>query len=225
MRSLVLFSEEMDSLCCIHRAMELSDDVTALLFNYGQRNILELKAAEYFCRKYRINRVIFDIRELFKHLVCFDLLNRRESLKHEYWTDTKMLTAFVPGRNAIFLSVGCSMAVQMGCQDVYFGITEARLGRFPDSRRGFAISFQKAFNRGLSCERIRIKIPFWNKMKSDLFELAQKKNFLDDMLRHSFSCYNNVKKMNPWGWGCRKCTACVGRRKGWNEFQKTKSGN
>jgi len=208
--------------------------ITALSFDYGQRNVIELKYAKAFVRW--INRT-FVMRQNIRHVVVpvadvmrvvAPCLMTRKTGKFAYDT-IDAPTSFVPGRNAMFLSLALSYAVTsrraskhptMAAQ-VLMGFNQSDIG-MPDTTKDFMGSFRDAWCKGLPDNEVppRVRAPFKELTKVEMFRKAQwfhannttPEEISKRLIRGTMSCHYGIETLNEWGRGCGKCAPCEWRK-------------
>lgn len=126
MDSVVLFSGGLDSITCLGLAVEKSNKVHAITFDYGQTNNKEIEVAKdafrYYKNKYPDvmgEHKIFeiDLTQIGGSALTDDDI---EILDPED-EDEDIPATYVPGRNTIFLSIGMAYAETKGADSLYIG--------------------------------------------------------------------------------------------------------
>jgi 7-cyano-7-deazaguanine synthase len=114
-------------------------------------------------------------------------------------TDTKLDVvdnAFTPGRNALFLLVAASYAMQVNADAVAIGLLDERYRLFPDQSKVFIEATEEFLFRAMG-KQISLLAPLMTMSKSDVVKLAEQRN-----IRGTYSCH--VGADQP----CGKCIAC-----------------
>jgi len=106
--------------------------------------------------------------------------------------------AFLPGRNMLFLLVGCSYAHYKGVKKVAIGLLSEKYHIFPDQTERFVVNTNIAVNEALD-EDIAIVTPLINFSKGEVIELAKHYGF---PLSETYSCHSGRDKY------CGECIAC-----------------
>lgn len=104
--------------------------------------------------------------------------------------------AFLPGRNLLFLLVGCSYAYHLNCNAVAIGLLSEESHIFPDQTSVFLLEAQKTISLSIGRE-IQIVAPLMDFNKLDVLELAQKKG-----ITGTYSCHAGTSEP------CGKCVSC-----------------
>lgn len=199
-RALVLLSGGFDSTAALHWAIKNHPSVRAISFDYGQPNRDD--------ELYRAQIVAERLGVPWGRVTMADTLPRL-GLLHTVQDHSKDATgtnkAFVPGRNAVFLSVAGAHAATSwptGNLDLVIGACPEDAAGFPDCRPGFLCKMGETLRAALARE-VQIVAPFIDRTKSQVLQSFNYTTAADD-LALSYSCYRG-------GFPCRKCSACVVR--------------
>lgn len=216
--SLVVLSGGQDSFTCLGVALRESVSVMCVSFDYGQRHVVELRAAEDICRQRGLPWILIDLKPILKNMTSSALISEGELgkahplLKH-------LPASFVPARNALFLTAAYGLAMENGCDTIYAGMCQTDYSGYPDCRDIFIKSLNATLDVGYE-SLIEIKTPLMWLTKAQTFELAFQVNILEEVVNMSITCYEGETEIkHAWGMGCGVCPACVLRKKGWEEFQ------
>ena len=140
---IVLLSGGLDSATVLNIALE-NYDVTALIFDYGQRHKFELDCAKKLAKHYKIagHKIMkIDLRSFGGSALTADI----EVPKHrniDLQKDQIPIT-YVPARNTIFLSFALGYAEVINCNDIFIGVNALDYSGYPDCRPEFIESFEK----------------------------------------------------------------------------------
>jgi 7-cyano-7-deazaguanine synthase len=195
----VLLSGGMDSVAALHWARERAQGkVRAVAFDYGQPNRdHELTAGHAICAELGIP---------YARLALADTLNTGAGLLRSIHDHDPAAMgvhrAFVPGRNAVFLTVAAAHACTWwvsGRVDLVVGACADDHDGFPDCRENFFAALERAICRGYGRD-VRVNAPFVKTSKADI--LAQASEAARADLARSWSCY---RREGP----CGTCTPCV----------------
>ena len=129
--TLVLHSGGLDSSVCLLLARRRSRRVISLGFDYGQRSRVELVYAARLCRSRGIPRRVVRLR--------WDK-PQRDIPKSRSIAEIRsqgVSPAFLPGRNAIFLTIACAEAAAVGAKEVWIGTNSIDFSGYPDCRPEF----------------------------------------------------------------------------------------
>jgi 7-cyano-7-deazaguanine synthase len=216
-RALVVLSGGQDSVTCLGWARQRYDEVCAITFDYGQRHKIELECARTVCRNYGIPHKIVELGTLLSSLVTSALTGVGEvGLPHIY--KPGLPSSFVPGRNALFLTLAHAHAQEIGAVALVTGVCETDYSGYPDCRNQFIVRMADALNIGYETQ-IPIVTPLMYLTKADTFQLAHDIGFLDEVLENSHTCYKgDHTTRHAWGYGCGDCPSCELRRIGWELF-------
>lgn len=222
-KALVLFSGGQDSTTALAWALSKFDEVETIGFDYGQRHRVELDA-----------RLV--IRE---HLVALRRLRGHDRLGVDHLSRLTfpavgdlladnavpradgLSSAFIPGRNLMFMVQSAALAVSRGIENVIGGMCETDLRGFPDCRYDTMAALQVAVNLGMGSS-LRFEFPLMRLGKAKTWWLAAKlgkEALVDLILEDSHTCYvGDREQRHVWGYGCGTCDACVARADGWAQF-------
>lgn len=222
--ALVLFSGGQDSTTCLFWAKERFDTVWTLGFDYGQKHKVENEQARVIAEKADVpyHRIDMD------GVLSGSALTEHEkdiSAAHELAPD--LPASFVPGRNALFLSVAASYAYKRGVTDLVGGMCQTDYSGYPDCRRVFIDSMQTSLSLALDVD-LRIHTPLMYLTKAETWKLAAELgeddigNDVLEIVRHdSHTDYNgNRSQFNEWGYGKLDNPASKLRAKGYKEAKE-----
>ena len=131
--ALVVFSGGQDSTTCLVWALKKFESVSAITFNYKQRNKIEINCAKnivdllsskkniqiaWLKDNTQINHLIVDISFLSNILQTAMI----QDLDIEYNSETNLPTTFVPGRNILFLTIAAAYAYQKKIKHMIAGV-------------------------------------------------------------------------------------------------------
>ena len=224
-KALVLLSGGQDSTTLLHFAMKRhgAENVAALGFCYGQRHETELVAANKVSDKYNVPYTVLDLTTL-AGVGRSALTDHESDVSKPHESMDNVPASFVPGRNAMFLTLAYTFAQTIGAHVIYGGMCQTDYSGYPDCREPFIQALNKALDLGYPSEKPpRIMTPLMHLTKAQTFALAAKVGALDDVITLSHTCYEGDRNtLHAWGYGCGKCPACELRAKGWEEY---KAGN
>lgn len=205
-QAVILHSGGLDSTVCLLRAREEGKEVLSLGFDYGQRHRIELEYAANQCAKYGITRRVLKIE--------WDKTHRELPLGRSVKEILQgVSTAFLQGRNAVFLSLGCAEAAGVNATEVWIGVNAVEYSGYPDCRPEFIDSFQKM---------IQAAIPGGPTIQAPLLHLSKpaiaREAARMGLARGStWSCYS--PKINELGIAvCGRCDACVLHDHAWDNL-------
>lgn len=196
MKILVLHSGGMDSTTCLYAAHKSGAEVYSLGIDYGQRLSVELRYAQYHCDKLGIPREVIQVnwRKPERQIP----LNR--PIKDMSAT---VSPAFLPGRNTVFLSLGCAYASGIGADELHIGINSVEYSGYPDCTTEFLETFQ-TMSSIANPSGPSIVAPLMNKSKPEIAQMARNLGIGE---HDTWSCYRpqiTEAGIVP----CRECDAC-----------------
>jgi len=197
MRALVLHSGGMDSTLCLLLALEAGHEVVSLGIDYGQRHRIELEYALAHCRKHGVERRVLQIEwdKPVRDIPTGRTLNDIRA---------GVSPAFLPGRNAVFLTLACTEAAGIGAGEVWTGINSIDYSGYPDCRPEFLDAF-KVMMRAAIPGGPQVVAPLLMMSKP---EIASEAHRLGLLKGDTWSCYQprfTSQGISP----CGECDACV----------------
>ena len=212
MKALVLFSGGLDSSVCLGLAVKEygAEEVLALSIYYGQKHKKELLASERVAEHYGVKRLTVDMGEIFKGSNCTLLEGTAEEIPHEEYSEQLKKThggpvnTYVPYRNGLFLSSAASLALNYGCEVIYYGAhaDDAAGNAYPDT----SIAFHKAISDAIyigSGNQLRVLAPFIDKTKAQVVAAGTE---IGVPFALTWSCYEGQEK------ACGVCGTCRDRK-------------
>ncbi len=212
MEALVLFSGGLDSSTCLALAVDKygADQVVALFCYYGQKHLKESQSAIKVAEYYGVELRSLDLSLIFKDSDCsllsqsdreIPLSSYDEQLKS---TSGKPVSTYVPFRNGLFLSAASSIAISLGCKEIYYGAhaDDAALNAYPDTSVAFNEAIARAIYLG-SGNALKVQAPFISSTKKDV---VAKGLALKVPYHLTWSCYMGGEKP------CGKCGTCIDRK-------------
>ncbi len=203
----VLLSGGLDSSTVLNIALE-NYDVTALIFDYGQRHKFEISAAKEIAKAADVPIKLIKIDlEQFGNSALTDNIEvpKNQDIGKE------IPITYVPVRNTIFLSYALAFAEVNNIFDIFIGVNALDYSGYPDCRPEFIEAFEKMANEGTKFaqgnEKINIHTPLINFTKAKIISEGTKLN-VNYALTHS--CYDPSID----GLSCGECDACILRKEG-----------
>lgn len=218
--AVVALSGGQDSTTVLALARQRHIITHTVAFNYGQRHAVELEQARAISTKMKAGGThwVLHVPSL-QQLGDSALVTKRQDIGAKHAREDGLPASFVPGRNAVFLTLAHALAQQTGAKCVYAGVCQTDYSGYPDCRDDFVQSLEAALNIGYE-KRIRLFAPLMHMNKAQTFAIAEKCGALDEVLELSHTCYEGDREnRHPWGYGCGLCPACKLRERGWDEFQ------
>jgi 7-cyano-7-deazaguanine synthase len=215
--ALVLFSGGQDSTTCLYWAKKQFARVEALGFQYNQKHEVELKQAAIIAQK---AGVPFKIMNLQGMLGGSALTEHHKDVSAQHELNSELPASFVPGRNAVFLTLAISHAYTLGITDVVGGMCQTDYSGYPDCRRVFIDSLQTSMSLALEKD-VRIHTPLMYLTKAETWKLAYELGILEIVRDFSHTDYNGDRSTyNEWGYGKLDNPASILRAKGYNEAKE-----
>ena len=206
--SAVLFSGGMDSTLCLLRALQTSEEVVAVSFDYGQRHAQELDRAE----------------KIIARLACPRITHRVLRLPGVGWADSPLLAqssrsvqeqdpvgevapVVVPGRNLLLVAAAVASVWSKNVEALYIGCCASDLAGFPDCRPEFIFALRVALQ---AMEGPQLLAPCLYLTKKEIAAAIRAATYAElgeaeALLELTWSCY--AGGMEP----CGTCAACVAR--------------
>lgn len=218
-RAVVLVSGGLDSATCLAIARAEGYACHALSFAYGQRHTAELDAAA------RVAKVLGAVEH---RVIDVDL----GAFGGSALTDPAIPVpespvegvpvTYVPARNTVFLSFALAWSEVLGAHDIFVGVNAIDYSGYPDCRPEYIAAFERmaalATRASVQGARaLRIHAPLIAMTKAEIVRCGLALG-VDYGL--TVSCYDPP----PGGGPCRRCDACVLRRKGFEEAGITDPG-
>lgn len=198
-KTFVVLSGGLDSCVCLAWAKTLFDEVNAITFDYGQKNRREIQAAKDVCNKLGVaSHEIIHIEGIFGG--HSPLTDHNVKLKeYEHWKDvpsTGREHVYVPGRNAIFITIAASRAYAMECNDLVVGIFEEAGQCYPDVRRKFADAMRVLLPQTFD-HQFTLHTPLMDMQKYQIVQFAKRLKGCWEALAFTHSSYDNEYPPNP----------------------------
>lgn len=211
-KAVVVFSGGQDSTTCLFWALERYASVEAVTFQYGQRHAKELDCAAEIAKELGVKHHVLDLSLL--NQLAPNALTRSDIAIEE--GDNGLPTTFVDGRNLLFLSFVAVLAKQVGARHIVTGVCETDFSGYPDCRDVFIKSLNVTLNLSMDYPFV-IETPLMWLNKAQTWELADQLGKLEFVRTKTLTCYNGIPAD-----GCGECPACVLRRRGLEEYLRSK---
>ncbi len=212
--ALVLFSGGQDSTTCLFWAKRKFERVEAIGFDYGQKHKVELEQAQEIANIADVPFHIVNINGMLKGSALIEH-DKDVSAKHE--KDKDLPASFVPGRNALFLTIAASHAYNRDICDMVGGMCQTDYSGYPDCRRVFVDSLQTSLSLAMEKDFI-IHTPLMYLTKAETWKLAKELDVLEIVRDYSHTDYNGDRQTyNEWGYGKLDNDASILRANGYNE--------
>lgn len=205
MESLVVFSGGMDSTVLLMQEGRSKgfQNVMAVSFNYGQRHVRELQAAQAITSLLGVQWMVVDMAGVFSHMKKeggSSLLFGQE-VPDGHYAQANMVATIVPNRNMIMLSVAVGIAESMNIPLVCTAVHSGDHFIYPDCRPEFIANMRAAVWEATE-KRVTVFAPFSSYTKA---QIAQIGSNIGAPLHLSWSCYKGGSIH------CGTCGTCVER--------------
>ena len=211
MKALILFSGGVDSTTCLAMAADKygAENVAALSVGYGQKHTKELLSAEKIAKHYGIELRRLDLAAIFEGSDCSLLSASTQEIPQESYaeqlkkTDGAPVSTYVPFRNGLFLASAASVALSMGCSEIWYGAhsDDAAGNAYPDCSSDFNEAMSRAIYLG-SGGTLQVVAPFIGMTKA---QVVAKGLSLGAPYKYAWSCYAGADKP------CGVCGTCRDR--------------
>lgn len=213
-RAVVVLSGGQDSTTCLAWARAMFDEVFCVSVDYGQRHRAELVAAAEIAQKFAAPHVVLPMPAL-GLLADSALVDASKPLTWDGGRPDAAMpqglpSSFVPGRNALLLTLAAAYAVKVGARDLVTGVCQTDYSGYPDCRREFVDALEKALTLAMptSSGPLVIHTPLMRLTKAETVRLARRLPGAWQALALSITCYEGKRP------GCGVCAACSLRAKG-----------
>ena len=201
-RTIALLSGGIDSATAACIAIEDGQKVIGLSFDYGQRHLKELQAAESLAKDLNFEDHL-TIKIDLSSWGGSSLTDTSQKIPTQGIQKNIIPNTYVPGRNTIFVAIGLSLAEARGANRIALGINAMDYSGYPDCRPDYLQAYQELANLSSKVGRegngIRLWAPLLHWEKTKIFKEALR---LKIPIEKTWSCYQgNIKP-------CGKCDSC-----------------
>ena len=207
---IVLLSGGLDSATVLNIALK-EYEVTALIFDYGQRHKFEISAAKKIAdlAKTPIKLIKIDLGQFGNSALTDNIeVPKNQEIGKE------IPITYVPVRNTIFLSYALAYAEVNNIFDIFIGVNALDYSGYPDCRPEFIQAFEKMANEGTKFaqgnKKIKIHTPLISLTKAEIIKTGTE---LDVDYKLTHSCYDPSFD----GLSCGECDACILRKEGFTK--------
>ena len=207
---IVLLSGGLDSATVLNIALK-EYEVTALIFDYGQRHKFEISAAKKIAdlAKAPIKLIKIDLGQFGNSALTDNIeVPKNQAIGKE------IPVTYVPVRNTIFLSYALAYAEVNNIFDIFIGVNALDYSGYPDCRPEFIQAFEKMANEGTKFaqgnKKIKIHTPLISLTKAEIIKTGTE---LDVDYKLTHSCYDPSFD----GLSCGECDACILRKEGFTK--------
>ena len=207
---IVLLSGGLDSATVLNIALR-EYEVTAIIFDYGQRHKFEISAAKKIAdlAKAPIKLIKIDLGQFGNSALTDNIeVPKNQEIGKE------IPVTYVPVRNTIFLSYALAYAEVNNIFDIFIGVNALDYSGYPDCRPEFIQAFEKMANEGTKFsqgnKKIKIHTPLISLTKAEIITTGTE---LDVDYKLTHSCYDPSFD----GLSCGECDACNLRKEGFTK--------
>jgi 7-cyano-7-deazaguanine synthase len=215
-KAVVLSSGGLDSTTVIAIAQSEGFEIYSLSFDYGQRHVYELKAAERIAERFQVAKHLVIGIDL--HAIGGSALTDNLDVPKSRSLNTmssEIPITYVPARNTIFLSYALAWAEVLKSANIFIGVNAVDFSGYPDCRPEFIAAFEHMANLATKIgvegkTRVRIRTPLLHLNKAQIIAKGIALG-VDYSITHS--CYDPSSE----GLACGQCDSCLLRQKGFIE--------
>ncbi len=207
-KAVVLLSGGLDSSTVLSMALREGYGCYTLSFNYGQRSMAELQAAQSVATKLGAvehKTIRFDMGDIGGSALTDHSIEVPDHL------EAGVPVTYVPARNTVFLSMALGWAEVLQAEAIFIGVNAVDYSGYPDCRPEFIDAFQAMANlatkAGVEGKPISIETPLLHLTKAQIIQQGMISG-LDYSL--TVSCYQS----DDQGRACGVCDSCRLRAQG-----------
>lgn len=227
---LVLLSGGIDSTSLLYAAIKQvgAENVVALNMYYGQKHKVEIECAKWQAEHTGVEYIEKDISTVFAGLETSSALleGSDKEIAHESYAEqlkhTDVVSAYVPYRNGMFLSIAAAIAYAKGCSTIAYGAHADDAVRrtnggaaYPDCTEEFIRAQKEAIEQG-TANHVSVWAPLWNKTKAEVVRFGLDNGATRETYEHTHSCYEGVVG------GCGTCGTCIDARAALDAWDETR---
>ena len=170
MRVVMALSGGMDSTGLLLRLLSDGYKVTCLIYDYGQKHIIEIERALQNLTYINNNGIKVDhkVVNLSSVMGLFhsSLIKNNEEIPEGHYEEEQMKSTVVPNRNAIFTSILYGYALSIGLKEdtnvkIALGVHSGDHVIYPDCRPEFYELLEQAFAKGnWNSEKVSLHLPY-----------------------------------------------------------------
>ena len=207
-KSIILLSGGLDSTVAFKKALDETDLVLAITFDYGQRAAeKERTSSSSICSRYGVRHEVVELSWL-TAITTTALVDRKQSLPglesaqldgEGGATYESARKVWVPNRNGVFINIAAAYAESLGADIVVTGFNIEEAATFPDNSPQFIAAINGALSFS-TLNKVQLISPTSGLNKAEIVALGQEINAPLDLL---WSCYEGGERM------CGLCESCM----------------
>lgn len=200
-KCIVVLSGGQDSTTALAWAKQTFGEVHAITFDYGQRHETEIDSARKVAEMLGVDsHEIIALGPILKG--TSPLVNKESEVGHYDSVNSLpggIEPTFVPGRNALFLTIAANRAAAVGAVNIVTGICQADYGGYPDCRADFLGQMGNALSFALTgkLDQLLFHHPLLDHTKKDSVLMAAAIPGCMEALAYSHTCYDGDYPPNP----------------------------
>lgn len=215
----IILSGGLDSTIAMRLTVEKygAPNVSALTFDYGQRQSLEIERARESTALLGVKHHVVDASFLGKIAQGFSA-NVDRAVQMPTIQDAlgdPAPKSYVPNRNMILLSIAAAYAEVNNAQYIFCGLQSVDEYGYHDTTPSFVASINASLAHNRK-NKITILAPFNRLTKLDELNILQELDGNIDLVKHTLSCYNPDEE----GRACAVCPTCSERINNFIKFGK-----
>ncbi|MDT8311116.1 MAG: 7-cyano-7-deazaguanine synthase QueC [Methylophaga sp.] len=206
-RAVVLLSGGLDSTTVLAIAQSQGFACYTLSFDYGQRHVTELQAAQRLSNQMGAveHKVVnIDLRNIGGSALTADI-----AVPEQHGEGIPI--TYVPARNTVFLSIALGWAEVLAADAIFVGVNAVDYSGYPDCRPDYIKAFETMANlatkRGVEGHLLQIHAPLMQLSKADIIQQGSE---LGVDYSQTISCY----QADNFGRACGRCDSCRFRQQG-----------
>ena len=205
-KAVILLSGGMDSATLLHECHGLGYNCFSIGFDYGQRHLKELAAANRVAEHLEVPFQVISLAAV--HDAVLFTANSSQTnpdipVPHGHYAAESMKLTVVPNRNMMMLSVAAAYAITIGASTVGYAAHTGDHAVYPDCRPEFIQAMYAALRLCHFGDGIKLYTPYDMMSKADI---AANGKELGVPYELTWSCYEGGKKH------CGLCGTCVERK-------------
>lgn len=211
-----VLSGGLDSSCATILLVEKygKDNVVALSFDYGQKQVVELEKAAELCKELGIMHKVLDLKilgEINKGFSANIVGSDKEVPKADEVIGSVQPITYIANRNMIMYSIAAAYAETVGAEYIVCGLQVHDIYGYHDCTQQWVDKMNDVLSENRTI-KIKIIAPFVQMSKyEEIVEVDKLDKF--KLLKHTLTCYNPTD-----GESCGECPSCIERITAFREF-------